>query len=810
MVEVDRTALARRGVELAREHQRTGDLVPLREAVDLLRRAVDVTDPPPGMWSNLCAALFSLHIRTGDVEALVDAVHAGRRAVEGAPDEPRYLSNLAAMLKLLFQVTTDCPALVEAVEAARRAVAASEPDDAALAGRLANSSASLRTLYEQTGDVEALREAVAAGRTATTLDVVVESAVVWANLANALWDLSERTQDDRIASEALDAFRAACEAVPEHDGNRPAMLANLAYRWSAVAVRNSDYDGLSSAVDLARRSVAATDERDPDRAHNEGLLASVLRGRFNLTGDVRALAEAADVACSAVDRTGDNSADLALRLAEAGTTLRALYERTGEAALLDRAVEATERSVEVIPVGHVWRANILAGAVTTLILLFERTRDDEVLRRAVSLGRLAAAEHSAPQPDDTRLIIPLVALAVHTGDHGLLDEAVELGRRAAAPAEGRRVAKDTLANTAYALVNRYAHSHDADDLRAAIAFCVLAAGSVEKSADAPHEPAVLITLGGALLELGGHISERRALDDARTTFTHVVRSTVATATERLRAWRGLGRVELAAGDPTAAVAAYEEAVVLLPSLAPRRLTRGDREFGLGRAAGLASDAAAAAVAAGRPDRAVELLEQARVLLQAETMDARGDLRVLEGLEPELHREFHRLRNALDAAEHPVADAMLVASPQQRARLKARLTAVLTEIRSRPRLRGFLLPGSAAELAAHADEGAIAIVYVGRSRADALVLRKGRPVEVVPLQSVTHASAAAQVDRFGSAQEAATTATTYSGRVAAHATMHEVLEWSWDEVVEPVLDHLGLGGESEEAWPRLWWCPGGVF
>ncbi|CCH32593.1 hypothetical protein BN6_53300 [Saccharothrix espanaensis DSM 44229] len=801
----DPATLHRRGRELARQHQRTGEVAVLREAVGLLRRAVDVADPPAGRLCDLGASLFLLHSRTDDVDALAEAITATRRAVERTPDDPLALSNLAAMSESWFQATSDHSALGEAVDVGRRALAASPPDAPALAGRSANLCASLRTLYLHTGDADALREAVAVGRDAVAAGP--ELGVAWANLANALWDLFEETGDDEPAAEAVRAFQTACDKTPDHDGDKPAMLANLAFRSSSAAVRAGDRDALREAVGLARRAVGSLAEHDPDRAHAEALLAAVLRGSFNLTGDVGALVESARAATTAVARTGTGDADRALVLAALGGTLRTLYERTGERSVLVRAVEAAREAARTVPVGHVRRASILLDAASVTVLGFERDGDEDALRAAVDLGREALA---APGPDDrTSLIIPLTALAAHTDDPALLDEAVEVGRRATAPAQGRKVPKPALANTAYALLNRYPRTGDVDDLRAAVAHCVLAADAVEDSVASPGEPPLLLTLGAALLELGKHLSERRALDDARTTYTHVLRSAAATASERVAAARGLGEVELAAGDPAAAVSAYEDAVAVLPSLAPRRLLRADREFGLGHASGLAADAAAAAVTAGRPDRAVELLEQARVLLHAEKIDALGDLRRLEQLEPRLHSEFHRVRDELDAAEHPVAEQPVFAvPPERRTTLRQRMTALPAEIRRRPGLDRFLLSRSAAELSGHADRGPVVYVYAAAARSDALVLHRGRPVAVVPLPAVTHRLAAEQAEKFEVAQT--TTTPTYGARAAAHRAAHEVLEWLWDNVTEPILDHLGLRSAPRGEWPRLWWCPVGVL
>ncbi len=67
----------------------------------------------------------------------------------------------------------------------------------------------------------------------------------------------------------------------------------------------------------------------------------------------------------------------------------------------------------------------------------------------------------------------------------------------------------------------------------------------------------------------------------------------------------------------------EEVVRLLPMTASRGLRRLDREHALKAFTGAASQAAAAAVSAGQPVRAVELFEHARGFLLAEAMGGRS-------------------------------------------------------------------------------------------------------------------------------------------------------------------------------------------
>ncbi|NKE62631.1 hypothetical protein FXN61_40260 [Lentzea sp. PSKA42] len=72
----------------------------------------------------------------------------------------------------------------------------------------------------------------------------------------------------------------------------------------------------------------------------------------------------------------------------------------------------------------------------------------------------------------------------------------------------------------------------------------------------------------------------------------------------------LGRLGAQMGDAEAALAGFGGVVDLLPVLASGGITRADREHLLGGWQSLGNDAAAWAVSTGRPERALELVDEA--------------------------------------------------------------------------------------------------------------------------------------------------------------------------------------------------------
>ncbi|AUI60390.1 CHAT domain-containing protein [Amycolatopsis sp. BJA-103] len=791
---------ARRAVDLYRRYLATNELAALRESVELLRRAVRAPEPKLSWVANLGAGLILLFERVDDLDLLFEGVAACRQVVALAPGDPTYLSNLAAALEMMYWHTSDSEVLDDAVRVAREAVAATPDHDRSRMMRLSNLSNSLRTQYVRTGDEATIREAVDVGeRAVSMLDGPGDDASrLLSNLANATWDLATHNSDVEMLAAAVSTFQKALDATPESHPNRPDVMSNLALRRAAAAV---DLAGVEAGVALARQALEWTDEQTPDRAHNEACLASTLRSHFNFTGEVSSLAEAAGLARSAMLRTRNDHKNLANRLVEYGTALRVLHERTHELALAEQAVEAIDMALTITSVEEPAHVDHLVNTANAVLALYERTDDVEHARRAVELCRQAVGELDADHPKLrwvlTHAIAPMVALASETNDEALFAEAVAVGRRVAAVPDDDPEASSASSNAAHALRRRYAHTDDQDDAREAAMYARRAANLIPPGS--PHRPSALINLGAAQLDAD-------LLDDARATFTEATTAPAATLLNRIHAWWRLGRIESKADRPNAAVAAFEEAIALLPQLSRRRLARGDHEFSVGQTTGLAAEAAAAAVRADRFDHAVKLSEQARALLIAETLDARSDLRTLREHHPDLHREYQRLRDALDAVDHPVigdpvAGDYVAAPPSvRREELVTRWRDLVEHIRSNTELRTFLLPPES-----QVGKGPVVITYATRSEGGALVLHPGRPVDHIPL-NITDIAAAEQSDRFEERCLAAARATSYADRKAALDDMHGVLRWLWDNVTQPVLDHLGLSQPSDKHWPRVWWCP----
>ncbi|MEU4761788.1 CHAT domain-containing protein [Actinosynnema sp. NPDC023794] len=771
------------------------------EAIEVLRRAADLAEGPllALAHTRLCLAHLGRFERLEDPRDIADGIAAGRAALGPARGERMLadfcVTNLASVLISAHDSGVVAGALAEAIELLLTAV---DTDDANVRARarlmLGNA---YRKSFSQTSDAATLDEAIRRHR--SSIETFPPDQFGYADhlnsLAAALMERARRFGGDEDLDEAIELFTAAAARMPQWHPERLMYLANLvqahlfrhdrhgdpesAARASAIAreitgaevpagmaatqlgaigsalITAYDFGGspadLDEAVAVMRRCVAVTSGRGP-AALNQ--LGSALIRRHERTGAVADVVEAVEshrAALASVATTDSRRGEYLTNLCNA---LEQLYHVTGDLGHLDEAVRAGAESTAA-DVGSPTRVSSLTNLSKAAATRYHVRRDPTDLDLAVEAQREALALVGPDNPRRVRYLSNLGGSLADrflvTGEAGDLDEAVALLRECAE----RTTAGDTrhathLHNLGLVLVRRHRAGHDPADLAEAVGALSAAASGTS--------PAIV----------------------------------------RVQAAR-LWAVSVAEHDVAASLAGYEQAVALFPVLAWHGLHREDRERQLLDLVGVASDAAATALAAGRPERAVELLEQGRSVLWSQLLDLRTDFLALRGVRPDLARRLEELRDGL---EEPPAKDDLDPTPvalDHRMALARQWDETVAEVRGLPGLADFLRPRPCAELLGAAADGPIVIVNVSALRCDALVMTPDG-VDVVPLPGLTAHDASERADELAAAAHAAHD---LAGVVAHNAVLSDVLAWLWQAVAEPVLAHVG-------AAPRLWWCPTGAL
>jgi CHAT domain-containing protein len=734
--------------------------------------------------SSRAIARTEAYKQNGDLALLTDAVKRLRAVAEstraGHPDRARHLNNLCLALRMLAEASGDRLLAAEAVRTGQEAVGLASPVQ--MAGIQNNLGGSFRMLFELTKDEDALAGAVAAARSAvaSTAPGTREVAQHLANLALVLRLAAEHTGDRATLASSLEAGREAVAACDDRHPERGGILLNMASSLGVMFRWTGDESVLAEAVQAARSAVAAIADGRPERAAALANLAGVLDAEFGRTGDSALVAEAVDAlraAAAILPRTDFKRPALLNNL---GIALLSTFFRTGSDDALVSAVESLRQAVALLPAGR-RRARYLSSLSRALAVLGEHNTDYALLAESVRAARAALAATSASDANRVRLLdgLAVALLAAHKAvpDSSMVEEAVQAEREA------------------------------------------VLAGAADPSA----RIGALMNLGLALRQAAVRTDpmDIAALAEAASCYAEVAGDPSIWAMTRLTACQWLMSLTGVANvSPADGLSAAETAVSLLPQVASRGLVRIDREYQLSQRTSLAGEVAAAAVAAGRPERAVELLEQARGVLVAETIDTRtSDLGRLGDLQPTLAEELRGLRRRLDQLDSviPVSSSArdLARASRERRTVSADWESLLAKIRALDGFAEFLLPRDIRDLAACATEGPVVIPYASPSRCDALIVSADNraPVRLVPLPHLTYSAVESNAKRL----REAVWVTSEQGPghrtlLEAQRAIRAILEWEWDSIAAPVLRELRYMARPQDGhiWPRLWWCPVGAL
>ena len=274
---------------------------------------------------------------------------------------------------------------------------------------------------------------------------------------------------------------------------------------------------------------------------------------------------------------------------------------------------------------------------------------------------------------------------------------------------------------------------------------------------------------------------------------------IASSEARIRAGRDGGRLAATGSATGEALSAFAAAVRLIEQAAWAGMRWADQQRLLGELSGLPMDAAAMAIEAGRPEQAVELLEQGRGVLLARQLEAPGLAAQLNTMAPEIAEELAAVQVALDDAEQSSDPAISGRDlAVRRSRLARQRTAILARLRADPGLQNLVGSPRLDELLGAGSPGPVVIVNISEYRCDALILSAGQ-VRAIPLPRLTRQAVAEQVQKLLEAADA-----------MKSAEVDDVLAWAWDRVVEPVFAELGLTEPAPAGQEtHLWWCATGL-
>ncbi|HEY9441267.1 MAG TPA: CHAT domain-containing protein [Streptomyces sp.] len=859
----------------AQLYEHTGDLPTLLRAIDCYRRALDVApEEQPyrdAYLYGLGHALQQLHHRTGERRPLEEAAGLLRRCVALPPSLPgeraAQLGRLAEVLGELHEFGDDRAHLLEATAVQRLALAKTPPGTPERAGRQVNLASFLGRWYALTGERAALDEAVEGLRRARDEVLGNGGAEPWqlaANLAECLADrflldghLGELDEavallrhvletdpslgDSRLlitmraaslslqraecsgavrwASWAVRALQEAARTVPHEDPNRAVALGELGKAHADRYALTDDPADLESAIARLRTALDAFRSHD-DSAENARATACVLAAqlvhRHERTGSAADLDQAIELQQDAVGNAPPGSPNFAALHASLGQALLQRFHVRSDLRDLDRCVGHLHRALDALPPHAPNRAATLYILSNAECARYDHTGHQPHLHEAIKTQREALAACPAGDAQRPKLLGFLAVLlrlrhdtvGIGTAD---VDEAVGLLRQVLALQPGESTAgRITRLELAEALRSRAGALGQVNDLTECVGLLRPLVDAYP--ADHPAQIKARTALAEALYRLSLSVDDARLLEEAHQVARASVEVRTAPVGARLRARVVLGQVCGTRHDWEAARHWLTEAVRLLPRLAARDLNRADQQYVLAQQPGVAAEAAAYALQAGRPEQALEVLEHGRGVLLGRLLRSREtDVARLQELAPELAERFLLLRDAEDPASSGVDSYSAAAERRQVDRMRTREAEwddVLARIRALPGTADFLRPPSAQEIIRQAGAGPVVVINIS-IRCDALIVAGGA-LDVVPLRTTSEEVRRKVADFLSAVNETSTGSQDMDRRLARQETVSKTLEWLWDTITGPVLERLALPLPSgpDGVPPRVWWCPQG--
>jgi tetratricopeptide (TPR) repeat protein len=788
---------------LRRRFEQLGNLDLLAEIIKLQRQALDLRPPghPDHSMSvhNLATALQTRYEELGDLHSLSEAIELHRQALNlrppGHSDRPTSQNKLALALLARYQRSGYIDSLAEAVELNRQALALRPPEHPDRSSSLASLAYTLQAQFEQLSDLDSLAEAVELYRQALALRPPGHRHRTWdlTNLANALGTRYQQLGDLDSLAEAVKLHRQVLDSCLSGNSPRAKFVNNLAVTLIIQFQHLGELDSLSEAVELHRQTLTLLPPGNPFRSMALNNLALTLHVRFEQLGDVDSLAEAIELHRQALSLRPLEHPDHSMSLNNLAHALHARYELLGNHDVLAEAIELHRQALALRPLGNQHRSLSLNNLANTLCTHFKQLNDRESLAEAVKLHRQALALRSVGHPDRSSSLINLAAA---------------LGAQFQRP-------NDMVNGPGRSFPSQH-HMHvcDLDEelglYKEGLQSCVVGH---------PMRIRFLFDIGKCMLRPGTHVFDFaegiRYILEALRDQGSPARQLLGLATGALRmvedAYQFLadnpGDIELGQHRYDDLVRqVYVLVIRLLPRAASFGLYHAGRLREVSGADAISRDAATRAIAAGRGEEAVEMLEEGRGVFWSQALRLRTtDMNLLPEQDA---RELRRLFQVLEMGsirKEFTSTTQRERNVEERRRLSNAAEALIADIRSRPGMSRFLQPPAFASLVQSLPESGFVVVLVASNLGHrALVLDRAgvqsTSLELFPPEGGFYSDTIrVSLPRDGDVKLYPTEDPDVSRQIGfsrkterkRYTPLDQTLAQLWISIVKPVIDVLGI-------------------
>ncbi|KAF6753675.1 CHAT domain-containing protein [Ephemerocybe angulata] len=782
------TLLTNLGSAFAYRFERTGQPSDISDAISMLQKAVDLTPQGhidmPARLSNLGTSFTHRFQHTGELVDITNAISVQQKAMDlmplGHPHLPALLANLGTAFARRFERTGELSDINDAISVQQEAVNLTPEGHADLPVRLNGLGNSFACRFRRTGEPSDIAEAISVHQKGVDLTPRGHAGLParLANLGNSFTYRFQRTGELKDIADAISVQQKAVDLTPLGHADLPGYLDNLGSSFTHRFQRTGELVDIANAISAKQKAVDLTPHRHRNMPSLLTNLGSAFACRFHRTGELSDIDDAISMQQKAVDSTPQGHAGLPGYLSSLGSSFNYRFDRTGELSDITEAISVQQKAVDLTPHGHADLPARLGNLGSSFICRFEHT------------GRLSDVSNS----------ISMQQKAVHLTPDGHAD-----------------------------LPNLLTNLGSSRKRRLSLLTVMLTGLAISTTSEHHSTPWFAST---------GHSGD---LEESLSHYKAAAISTIGPPRVKLNAAKHWAHklIQHCPQSPDV-ILSFDTVLGLVALIAGLEQTVRGRYTQLETTSGLALEAAAAACALGRADKALEWLEQGRCLVWSQLNNLRTPLDDLRVHNEELARDIadvsKQLENAGSSRIQSHADMQLSEkiSLEDEARahlgLARKWDDLLKRARAIPTFESFLMPSPCSALMQHVPEsGPIIVINIDQRRCDALALLAGldEPLHIpLPNFSIKKANEhrAALTSQLRTFQLRArevedTTAVVEEARGIRPATMkerddglvHHVLRSLWEEVVKPVLDGLGFSivdGSTGTVPPRLWWCPTG--
>ena len=608
------------------------------------------------------------------------------------------------------------------------------------------------------GDMSDLEQAISRLREAVNLtrDGHPNKPIFLNNLANSFLTRFRFLGELSDLEQAISTHLDATHRISDGHLHKPICLHNLADSLLSRFERFGDPNDLEQAISTHKDTVDLTPYSHPDRPTYLGSLGDALMTRFKRFGELSDLEQAISSFKDAIDLSADGHLDKPNHLINLGKSFLSRFERLGESSDLEGAISSYRDAVDLTPDGHPHKPDYLDNLANAFRIRFKRLGELRDLEAAVDLF-----------PDS------------HPGKPGSLSD---------------------LGNSFF---TRFERLGELSDLDQAI---FRHRHAVDLTPDGhPGKPSRLHNLGNTFRTRFERLGEPSDLEQAISLYSGAARALTGPSVIRFEAAK---QWILSAHTLRhhSLLQAYSIAIALLPQLAWIGLSLANRYHDLMRvgAAEVVQEGAAAALDSGRPETAVEWLEQGRSIVWGDLFHLRSSYEELSSVHPDHARRLRELSAALEHANAAHEKSLCSLSGRTQSidhgtlgqeadghrQLAIKRDKLLQEIRGLPGFERFLLRKEFSQLRASAHSGPVVILNAAKTRCDALVVHAGAGVIHVPLPHFTLARSNDLQNEVMNLFDPLRGM--YSGEgngTREHDTVESILAPLWNGVVKPVLGAL---------------------